>query len=602
MTDDSEFYLANKYQHSNYVSAYNNIFKYVDVVSVTLLLSLLSIGIFLISTYNPHVWVDLVVDDAYYYLGIARNITLGLGSTFMLPTHTNGYQPLWMLILVSTSKIFGVSDRSLLLQIFSLSFLFVLAFALLSKKFYGYFFPAIALSFAYPIISLYGMESTLLPPLIVLFFSSRNWQERGIWSSLIFLARLDALAVVIARDAYVYLRDHKNNFKHYLIVLPVAAMYCMANYYYFDIPFPVSGLAKSIGNLRGENIYPFLSYLSESSSVAMFIPIMCIIIIRKQIYHFRYKEEIVSCSLAILICATYYSINSGWPVWEWYYWPVLMLLFYFCLEIINYYNINTGRYSLAKNDGLPDTSDEMPGARPGHVNESFKTGYGRFINSDLLLLFMVVITLTGVLYPASYDISRRIKLFFKPENGLTSWGKRNVELAEDIKNSDLSKNTMFAMGDRAGSFVFFLGPTYRFMQTEGIVASTEYYRSMANDNTLGFLDNMSIDYFVVERGGYLEQGNIIGIVEPIQAMSSHSGQFLVCFNRSDAFINKYGYFHRRYMFDFKSRIQCPTNLVNQYLKLKSKYGGIRRLSLPEEYYKGPLQTLLHLEHSNLPHF
>jgi hypothetical protein len=600
MTDDAEFNATNK--PPSRVNAYSRIFKFVDVVAVALLFSLLSIGIYLISTYNPHVWVDLVVDDAYYYLGIARNVTQGLGSTYLLPTHTNGYQPLWMLILVSTSKLFGVSDRALMLQIFSLSFLFVFAFAFLSRKYYGYYFPAIALSLAYPIISLYGMETTLLPPLIVLFFSSRNWQERGIWSSLMFLARLDALALVIARDAYVYFRDHKNNFKHYFIVIPVAGLYCLINYYYFDVFFPVSGLAKSVGNIRGENVYPFLSYLSESSSLAMFIPIMCIIFFRKQIYHFRYREEIVSCSLAILICATYYSFNSGWPVWEWYYWPILMLLFYFSLEIINFYTANLSGYSLAINGETQDPSDEMQGARPGHVNGFLKTGYGRYIYNDLILLMIVVVTLTAVFYPASYDISRRFKLFFKPENRYTSWGKRNVELAEDIKRSNLPKNTMFAMGDRAGSLGFFLGPSYRFMQTEGIVASTEYYRSMTNDSTLGFLENMPIDYFVVERGDYLYQDNIIGIIEPIQALSSHYGQFLVCFNRSDALIDKFGYLHRRYMFRFKQHIQCPNNLVNQYLELKSKYGGVRKLSLPEEYYKGPLQSFFHLDITNLPHF
>jgi len=602
MIDDSEYNMTNKFKPSNSVGVYGNTFKYVDLVAVALLLLLFSIGVYLISAYNPHVWVDLIVDDAYYYLGIARNLTLGMGSTYLLPTQTNGYQPLWMLILVSTSKTFGVSDRALLLQIFSLSFFFVLLFAFLSKKYYGFFFPAIALSFAYPIISLYGMETTLLPPLIVMFFSSRNWQARGIWSSLMFLARLDALALVIVRDAYVYLRDHKIDFKHYLIVLPVAGLYCLVNYYYFDVPFPVSGLAKSIGNLRGENIYPFLSYLSESRSVAMFIPILCIIFIRKQTYHFRYKEEIVSCSLAILVCATYYSINSGWPVWEWYYWPVLMLLFYFTLEIINFYNTSASRRSFLKDDEPLGKSGEIFGARTCHVNNSLKTGYGRYINSDILLLLMVIITLTGVFYPSSYDVSRRFKLFLKPENRLTSWGKRNYELAENIKRSDLPKNTMFAMGDRAGSFGFFLGPSYKFMQTEGIVASTEYYRSMAINKTLEFLDNLPIDYFVVERGGYLEQGNIIGIVEPIQALSSRFGQFLVCFNRSDSLINNYGYFHRRFMFDFKSRIQCPTVMVDKFLELKSKYGGIRKISLPEEYYKGPLQTLFQLENTNLPHF
>lgn len=594
--------VENKNKASDYFRTYSNIFKFIDVAAITVILSLFLIGIYLISKYNPHVWVDLIFDDAYYYLGIARNITLGLGSSFLPPFHTNGYQPLWMLILVLTSNIFGVSDRSLFLQIYCLSFFFVFVFAYLSRKYYGYFFPAIALSITYPVICLYGMETTLLPPLIILFFSSRNWAERGFWSSLIFMTRLDALALVIARDAYVCLRDRKHDFNHYLIVIPVAVFYCLTNYYFFDILVPVSGLAKSIGNIRGENIYPFLAYLSEFSSVAFFIPIICIIFLRKEIYYFRYKEEIVSCLLAILICATYYSINSGWPVWDWYYWPVFMLIFYCCLEILNYYLVNLSRISLAKYNESPNKSDEILGVRHGCVTGLLKKRHVQYMNSNYLMLLMVVITFTCVFYPASYDFSRRWKLFFKPENNFPSWGKRNVELVDYIKKRNIAKNTFFAMGDRSGSFGFFLGPEFRFLQTEGLVASTEYYRSMVNDSALSFLDKIPIDYFIVERGTYLAQDDVIGIIEPVQALSSHYGQWLVCFNRSDVLMNQADYYHRRYIFKFKTHIQCPTNMVNQYLEMKSKYGGVRKFSLPEEYYKGTLQTLFNLKYTNLPHF
>ncbi len=42
----------------------------------------------------------LTVDDGYYYLGIARNIARGLGSTWDGVNLTNGYHPLWLLSLV----------------------------------------------------------------------------------------------------------------------------------------------------------------------------------------------------------------------------------------------------------------------------------------------------------------------------------------------------------------------------------------------------------------------------------------------------------------------------------------------------------------------
>ncbi len=43
---------------------------------------------------------NVVIDDGYYYLQVARNIARGHGSTFDRVNTTNGYQPLWALMLV----------------------------------------------------------------------------------------------------------------------------------------------------------------------------------------------------------------------------------------------------------------------------------------------------------------------------------------------------------------------------------------------------------------------------------------------------------------------------------------------------------------------
>lgn len=50
---------------------------------------------------------NLLPDDAFYYFEIARNITLGLGSTFDGINLTNGYHPLWMLMILPLFAIFS---------------------------------------------------------------------------------------------------------------------------------------------------------------------------------------------------------------------------------------------------------------------------------------------------------------------------------------------------------------------------------------------------------------------------------------------------------------------------------------------------------------
>ncbi len=59
--------------------------------------------------------VNTLPDDAFYYFQIARNIALGLNSTFDGVNLTNGYHPLWMLMLVPIWQLFlagGTADTA----------------------------------------------------------------------------------------------------------------------------------------------------------------------------------------------------------------------------------------------------------------------------------------------------------------------------------------------------------------------------------------------------------------------------------------------------------------------------------------------------------
>lgn len=46
-------------------------------------------------------------DDAFFYLTIARNLARGFGSTFDGLTPTNGYQPLWLIVMAAVSRATG---------------------------------------------------------------------------------------------------------------------------------------------------------------------------------------------------------------------------------------------------------------------------------------------------------------------------------------------------------------------------------------------------------------------------------------------------------------------------------------------------------------
>ncbi|HVV39398.1 MAG TPA: hypothetical protein VHD31_03725 [Candidatus Paceibacterota bacterium] len=63
--------------------------------------------VFLITRSFSFLLTNVLPDDAFYYFQIAHNIALGLGSTFDGVNATNGYHPLWMVILVGIYKVWG---------------------------------------------------------------------------------------------------------------------------------------------------------------------------------------------------------------------------------------------------------------------------------------------------------------------------------------------------------------------------------------------------------------------------------------------------------------------------------------------------------------
>lgn len=55
-------------------------------------------------------WHVFVQDDCFYYLKVAQNLATGHGSTFNGLVATNGYHPLWLLLLTLVCALFGQSS------------------------------------------------------------------------------------------------------------------------------------------------------------------------------------------------------------------------------------------------------------------------------------------------------------------------------------------------------------------------------------------------------------------------------------------------------------------------------------------------------------
>jgi hypothetical protein len=212
-------------------------------------------------------------DDAYYYLGVARSLADGHGSTFTGLTETNGYHPLWQLLLVPLAWLTGEPERLVALVVVVQGVIWVglVREAMRIARHLGSEAAGLAAVAALGVIavvtervSVNGMEAGLL--LLLLLMVLRVGLEAGDdlaprvdWTlgallALAFLTRLDAVLVTMPLALVLYRRGHRS-----LPWLPrravallgptvvTLAVYLLVNQLLFGSPTPVSGRAKSLG-------------------------------------------------------------------------------------------------------------------------------------------------------------------------------------------------------------------------------------------------------------------------------------------------------------------------------------------------------------------
>lgn len=217
--------------------------------------------------------LPFIPDDAFYYLEIARRMGSGEGSTFDGITHTNGYHPLWTLMLVPFASLMSASREAgaraamlvgVLLTAGGLYFLNRVAKRLeRAASSLAILLPAAMLCFS----SNYGMES----PLVIFLFAALFWWESkfplhthglrtgvatGLIASLLILSRLDTAVYVAVMDAVLLynLLRHRGERTWIECVRPFAACvlvqalavagYAAVNLRCFGHLLPISALLK----------------------------------------------------------------------------------------------------------------------------------------------------------------------------------------------------------------------------------------------------------------------------------------------------------------------------------------------------------------------
>ena len=551
--------------------------------------------------------VDLVFDDAYYYLTVAANTVESGRSTLDGSTLTNGYQPLWFGLVTLLGFVIGTDSMRYFAGFVGLICLIilgsVLAGAPLRNSPGAIVRAALAIGMALavvflPPICLWGMETVLLLPLVIplVSFIERRLDSRtavylsGLFA-LAFLVRLDALSlipayllVVLVIEPWIFShfgcegysdRERRSQWRAvpliFAVVVPVVVCYGVFNFVVYGTPVPVSGLAKGIGP-HFVNFELLLAYFKAF----MFLVPAVIVWVAAELIAFKagvrsgqLLRSIFICFLACGLQAAYYVIASTWRLWEWYYYLLALLMILIAARIVI-----LGSELWEKNWRRPAMG---------------------------LASLVIAMTVFGV----AVDLYQRVPAPTAPpasvaEGDLMNYGPAftfnqiSLLMLRDLYHTKAQRGDRIAMGDRAGGLSYWGRNTVEIVHTEGLLLDYAYIKARRAGTASDYLtDDPGLNYYVVDREHIptvtRDDGEIIYLVaDPIQALQTDATYHVSLFCFPQTAIR----YHLRYVarlygpserlaFAFDHRVECTQGeraIIDNYVRDNK----LRKISLPSE--------------------
>ncbi|MGX7824069.1 hypothetical protein ACTG9Q_03165 [Actinokineospora sp. 24-640] len=296
--------------------------------------------------------VGLFDDDAFYYFGVARHIAQGDGSTFNALDPTNGYHPLWLLVLV---PVFSIAQGHAALIAVSLVSLAVFVASARQVDRIGALTgrPVLTLAWAVPLLVVgtagpsfwfSGMETGLL--LLGLLWLAATWLRSdgftapwfgpaaalsaGALMALTVLARLDAVFPMALLGLLALHTWRRAGLPWARLGLALAAVpavaltaYLAVNLALFDTALPVSGQAKALGGggVNGGVLGQFLL-----SPVVFGVPTLlgAVALVVVSAALLRAPRALLARYGAVVLAGGvltvgYYALTSSWQLWPWYF-------------------------------------------------------------------------------------------------------------------------------------------------------------------------------------------------------------------------------------------------------------------------------------------
>ena len=539
--------------------------------------------------------VDYVVDDGYYYLGIAANLAEHGRSTLDGVTPTNGYQPLWLLTLAALAAIVGTDTWTLFVA--TVCLVAVIAAAGVTVALFWRRTPSAPVAnvaaaslaitiLAYPTVFLTGMEPVIallaFVPLLVLIERApdrRPLPALGAVLALMFLTRLDGLAVSGSVAALVACeRGSGRPLSTRLaqlagVVVPVAAAYFLINQWQFDSAVPVSGLAKQVGAPYFANwgtLRYALGLQRPLQVLTAFWLLLELLAWRRGCWTPTFRKSLLVLVAAAAAQSLYYAALSGWHTWPWYIW--LSALSFAALI-----------------------------ARVMHLAMQLLER-----RQALLLAVPVLIALLAMEADKARSHLRgpiadlRMALDHAaptlPDSAL-SFNQLSLRMLDDPPWTPAvpGARVQVAMGDRAGGLAYWGRRQLSLAQAEGLTLDKTYIEARrAGTAEAWFEARYTLDDWIVDRGAVPTVTDAAGgtayvVADPIQGRVTLDLPPTFCFPAAALRAQRqYGVppvGGTRYVFDFRRRQPCSP-AARALIAEAASGSGLRRLSLPADYADG----------------
>ncbi len=522
-----------------------------------------------------HYW--LLHDDAYYYARMALSWYQGQGYSFNGVEPSNGFQPLWMLLVTGLACLTGGETRPFFVAyvalVACLNAAILWGFARLFRERLGAlsaWLVPLFLMLILPSVFSWGMETLLaVPALYFLVYrlgsgtgSRSQYRQLGVALAWLFLVRLDSLVLLPLLMVWLFWRERARTGELLALCLPVAVtvlLYGVANQLWFDSALPVSTLVRLLGvpHMANFTVYAYLTALFVSM---LTIPVFALWLLAELIWGRRpgigrMQQVAYLFLLALLLQFAGYATLSGWSVRPWYAYCFVAFLL---ALIVRFHDLTT-----------PLGNTRLRG--------------GRRLARLLLWLIMAVTVIFQL--PALMTRGSHAQDFVA----------RNYL---DARAGVFAGKTVI-MGDRAGSLGFW-APRMRIVQTEGQVMSRGYVQARHDGRGADWIDaHYRVNELVVDRP-WLPTMNYGGdrvylIVEPVQAMLWQDRPLVYCFPQFAVLSESHGDDFVRIRFDYDERMTCPAAMMT-WLNDVNRRGQLFALSFtmrPE----GILRSLRQLDFS-----